>query len=49
MNPFDVVSTRLYNQPQGAERVYNGPVDCFAKTFKAEGVNPKPWIIDAEG
>ena len=38
MNPFDVVSTRRYNQPQGAARRYSGPLDCFAKTFRAEGV-----------
>jgi hypothetical protein len=31
-------STRLYNQPQGADRVYSGPVDCFAKTYRAEGI-----------
>ncbi|EKX47831.1 hypothetical protein GUITHDRAFT_162598 [Guillardia theta CCMP2712] len=38
MNPFDVVSTRLYTQPQGAKRIYSGPVDCFIKTARAEGL-----------
>ena len=37
LNPFDVVSTRLYNQPQGAARVYSGPVDCALKTARSEG------------
>eukprot|EP00287_Rhodomonas_sp_CCMP768_P012650 CAMPEP_0196719266 /NCGR_PEP_ID=MMETSP1091-20130531/2306_1 /TAXON_ID=302021 /ORGANISM="Rhodomonas sp., Strain CCMP768" /LENGTH=305 /DNA_ID=CAMNT_0042060187 /DNA_START=57 /DNA_END=974 /DNA_ORIENTATION=+ len=46
MNPFDVVSTRMYNQPQGAARVYANPLDCFAKTFRAEGVRGfyKGWL-----
>ncbi|KAL7750641.1 Mitochondrial oxaloacetate carrier protein [Sorochytrium milnesiophthora] len=51
MNPFDVVATRLYNQPvqstpQSAGNspvkpkglLYSGPVDCFAKTIRTEGV-----------
>jgi solute carrier family 25 protein 34/35 len=40
MNPFDVVSTRLYNQKvdaSGRGLLYNGWVDCFSKTIKAEG------------
>jgi len=37
LNPFDLVSTRLYNQPQGAARMYTGPLDCFLKTARAEG------------
>lgn len=40
MNPFDVVSTRLYNQPRGSDgvgRLYSGPIDCFAKSLRAEG------------
>jgi len=40
MTPFDVVSTRLYNQ--GTDRagrglLYRGVVDCFVRTFAAEG------------
>ena len=41
MTPFDVVSTRLYNQgtnAQGKGLYYSGFVDCFVKIFKAEGV-----------
>jgi len=40
MNPFDVVMTRLYNQPYSAAGVgelYSGPVDCMLKSLKAEG------------
>eukprot|EP01121_Diplochlamys_sp_Union-15-3_P017751 TRINITY_DN6317_c0_g2_i1.p1 TRINITY_DN6317_c0_g2~~TRINITY_DN6317_c0_g2_i1.p1 ORF type:complete len:308 (+),score=35.94 TRINITY_DN6317_c0_g2_i1:41-964(+) len=39
MNPVDVVSTRLYNQPSqnGKGLMYTGPFDCLAKTFKSEG------------
>ncbi|TWW74843.1 Solute carrier family 25 member 35 [Takifugu flavidus] len=35
MTPFDVVSTRLYNQPG---QLYKGFVDCFSKTLRKEGV-----------
>jgi solute carrier family 25 protein 34/35 len=40
MNPFDVVSTRLYNQPvvDGRAQRYSGLMDCFLKTARAEGV-----------
>lgn len=41
MNPFDVVSTRLYNQgvdANGRGLLYNGLTDCFIKVFKSEGV-----------
>lgn len=40
MNPFDVVSTRLYSQQviEGQGALYSGVVDCFRKTFRAEGV-----------
>ncbi|EQC40847.1 hypothetical protein SDRG_01914 [Saprolegnia diclina VS20] len=40
MNPFDVVSTRLYSQKvvDGKGVLYDGVVDCFRKTFGAEGV-----------
>eukprot|EP00611_Tribonema_gayanum_P001335 TRINITY_DN1097_c0_g1_i4.p1 TRINITY_DN1097_c0_g1~~TRINITY_DN1097_c0_g1_i4.p1 ORF type:complete len:298 (+),score=80.43 TRINITY_DN1097_c0_g1_i4:183-1076(+) len=37
MNPFDVVSTRLYSQ-SAKHLVYTGPIDCFMKTFRAEGL-----------
>jgi len=47
MNPFDVVSTRLYNQAirspissatsQSVVR-YSGPLDCLMKTAKTEGL-----------
>lgn len=36
--PFDVVKTRLANQPQGAGRLYSGMLDCGIKTVRAEGV-----------
>ncbi|XP_056140853.1 solute carrier family 25 member 35 isoform X2 [Lampris incognitus] len=41
MTPFDVVSTRLYNQPvdhRGKGQLYQGFADCFSKTLKKEGV-----------
>ena len=41
MTPFDVVSTRLYNQQttnSGRGAVYNGVTDCFAKIFRKEGL-----------
>ncbi|RKP26709.1 mitochondrial carrier domain-containing protein, partial [Syncephalis pseudoplumigaleata] len=42
MNPFDVVSTRVYNQGHdpvtGSGRLYRGPIDCFVKTIRAEGI-----------
>lgn len=41
MNPFDVVSTRLYSQEVGKKSIYRsgimGPVDCFGKILKTEG------------
>lgn len=40
MTPFDVVSTRLYNQGvDGAGRglLYSGVLDCIAKIFNQEG------------
>ncbi|XP_032389893.1 solute carrier family 25 member 35 [Etheostoma spectabile] len=40
MTPFDVVSTRLYNQPVdhlGKGQLYNGFVDCFSKMLRKEG------------
>ncbi|XP_048857432.1 solute carrier family 25 member 35 [Brienomyrus brachyistius] len=41
MTPFDVVSTRLYNQPVdhiGKGLLYRGFVDCFSLTLKKEGL-----------
>ena len=37
MNPFDVVSTRLYNQ-SATNPLYTGPIDCLKKIFMKEGV-----------
>jgi len=40
MTPFDVVSTRLYNQPvdaRGVGQIYTGIVDCALKILKTEG------------
>ncbi|XP_029103188.1 solute carrier family 25 member 35 [Scleropages formosus] len=41
MTPFDVVSTRLYNQAvdhTGKGMLYQGFLDCFSKTLKKEGL-----------
>lgn len=39
MNPFDVVSTRMYNQKLGKTGVqYRNPFDCLYQTVKAEGL-----------
>lgn len=41
MTPFDVVSTRLYNQPvdeMGRGKLYRGFLDCFLKISTKEGV-----------
>ncbi|XP_017287394.1 solute carrier family 25 member 35 [Kryptolebias marmoratus] len=41
MTPFDVVSTRLYNQPidhRGKGQLYKGFTDCFSKALKKEGL-----------
>jgi len=45
MNPFDVVSTRLY-QSQGRNTVYAGPLDCARQTVRAEGwaALQKGWL-----
>jgi solute carrier family 25 protein 34/35 len=37
MNPFDVVSTRMYMQKTG-EQKYNGILDCMNKTIRIEGI-----------
>jgi len=36
INPFDVVSTRLYNQPQ-KQRIYSGYLDCVGRILRTEG------------
>jgi len=41
MTPFDVVSTRLYNQPTdaaGRGLLYRGIAECFMRTFATEGI-----------
>ncbi|KAF9166087.1 Mitochondrial oxaloacetate carrier protein [Actinomortierella ambigua] len=42
MNPFDIISTRMYNQgvdpKTGKGLFYNNPVDCAVKTIRAEGI-----------
>ncbi|XP_075586494.1 solute carrier family 25 member 35 isoform X2 [Dermatophagoides farinae] len=42
MTPFDVVSTRLYNQPvdpkTGRGQLYRGIPDCMIKIFRTEGI-----------
>ncbi|XP_008331692.1 solute carrier family 25 member 35 [Cynoglossus semilaevis] len=41
MTPFDVISTRLYNQPvdaTGKGQLYKGFAECFSKTLRREGV-----------
>ncbi|TPX31584.1 hypothetical protein SmJEL517_g05093 [Synchytrium microbalum] len=40
MNPFDVASTRMYNQKANAEGqfMYKSGVDCLVKTVKGEGL-----------
>ncbi|KAJ2055437.1 Mitochondrial oxaloacetate carrier protein [Coemansia sp. S146] len=41
MNPFDVVSTRMYNQKSSAAghggALYKNPIQCFYKTVSTEG------------
>ncbi|EDO19625.1 hypothetical protein Kpol_1018p165 [Vanderwaltozyma polyspora DSM 70294] len=36
MNPWDVILTRIYNQKGD---LYKGPIDCFIKTVRIEGVS----------
>ena len=38
MQPFDLVSARLMNQPSGNAKMFNSPIDCFMKTVKSEGI-----------
>lgn len=45
MNPFDVISTRIY-QSSGRQTVYYGVIDCCMKTVRAEGWKAlqKGWV-----
>ncbi|CAF0994359.1 unnamed protein product [Didymodactylos carnosus] len=45
MNPFDVISTRMY-QSSGQQTVYNNVIDCFRKTIQGEGLSAlqKGWL-----
>ncbi len=45
MNPFDVISTRIY-QSNGRQTVYYGVLDCCRKTIRAEGWTAlqKGWL-----
>ena len=36
VSPFDIIRTRLMNQPVDA-KIYNGFVDCFIKILRNEG------------
>ncbi|KAJ2907021.1 hypothetical protein MKZ38_008589 [Zalerion maritima] len=36
--PFDTVKVRLQSQPDGRPPLYRGPIDCFKKSIKADGV-----------
>ena len=38
INPLDVVSTRMYNQP-GQGRIYNSYIDCVIKILRMEGIS----------
>jgi len=37
VTPFDMLRTRLMNQPIGADRLYSGALDCLIKVVKKEG------------
>ena len=37
MQPFDLVASRLMNQPKDGKQYYKGAIDCVVKTVKAEG------------
>jgi solute carrier family 25 protein 34/35 len=45
MNPWDVISTRLY-QSQGNATSYSGPIDCARQTIRVEGwaALQKGWL-----
>jgi len=36
VSPFDRIRTNLMNQPTD-KKIYNGFIDCFAKTIQADG------------
>ncbi|KAB8356628.1 hypothetical protein FH972_024205 [Carpinus fangiana] len=36
--PFDTVKVRLQSQPSGGPMLYAGPLDCFQKSFRRNGV-----------
>ncbi|VEN40126.1 unnamed protein product [Callosobruchus maculatus] len=41
MTPFDLILTRLYNQPtdeRGKGKLYRGYIDCVIKIYRAEGL-----------
>ena len=38
VSPFDRIRTNLMNQPTTGEKLYNGFVDCTAKTIQKDGV-----------
>jgi len=40
MNPFDVMSTRMYNQKVegGRNTLYKNPLDCLMKIMATEGI-----------
>nr|NP_725361.1 uncharacterized protein Dmel_CG18324, isoform B [Drosophila melanogaster]AAM70987.1 uncharacterized protein Dmel_CG18324, isoform B [Drosophila melanogaster] len=41
-SPFDVLTTRMYNQPvdeKGRGLMYKGLVDCFTKIWRTEGIH----------
>jgi len=46
MNPFDVVSTRMYNQKRGTEKFYKSTLDCMWQTLRIEGLRGlyKGWL-----
>ncbi|KAJ8917716.1 hypothetical protein NQ315_005165 [Exocentrus adspersus] len=42
MNPFDLILTRLYNQPtdaSGKGKLYSSYMDCVVKIYKSEGIS----------
>lgn len=46
MNPLDVIRTRLYNQPTGADMLYSSGIDAAYKIARYEGVSAfmKGWV-----
>ena len=37
--PFDTIKVRLQSQPSYPQPLYTGPVDCFRKSFRDEGIS----------